>query len=159
MRTRLFWRLIASLTCSIGCGSAASTTPAASNAGGTPTSPGGETAHMEHAGHEHRFPAGPVTDFHEVLRPVWHSPEGPDRLTNACAASANLLRHAQAIVAGAVPEAARANEAGWRTAATSLQTDTQALVTECGTPQHASVADRLATLHTSFHRLIELLPH
>jgi hypothetical protein len=130
----------------------------ASNEAATPgeaamASSSGSEAH-EHGGHHrHRFPAGPVTDFHAVLRPLWHSEPGADRDARTCTEAGSLHTHAAAIVAAPVPEAAQAHESDYRAAAAVLNREVETLPAACA--GQSGVAERLEAVHTAFHRLIE----
>ncbi|MFO0647910.1 MAG: hypothetical protein U0326_16850 [Polyangiales bacterium] len=96
-----------------------------------------------------------IAAFHEVIRPVWHAEPGAARDANACAQSATLRQRADAIVAAPAPEAARADAPGWQAATSTLQQSSVALVTACEATPRAEVTERLTSLHTAFHALME----
>lgn len=152
--TMVVWLVLGAL----GCGSSSTS---ATGAGAVAQGSGAEAAAHEHhehgegGHHAHGLPPGPVADFHGVLRPLWHSEPGPERDARTCAQAGALRTHAGAIVAAPVPESARAHEAEYRAAATALNGEVDALVTACGATDRAGVADRLAAVHTAFHRLME----
>ncbi len=143
-------------------------TPACGSATPAPTSPGeagehheehGEhhEEHGEHHGHEghHGDAPGPVHDFHEALAPIWHMDKGPDRAAKACAQATALHDKAAAIVSAPAPEAAHADEAGWKTDADALVAATKALAAECEKEGRPQLEERFSALHDGFHKLAE----
>lgn len=112
--------------------------------------------HGEHGeGGEHGHAPGPVSDFHAVLSPLWHAERGAARTDGACAAVADFRAKAQAIQSGAVPEPARADEAGYRQAAAGLVAAVDALGTACGEAGRASFDARFEAVHVAFHGVAE----
>ena len=109
----------------------------------------------EHEGGEHGHAAGPVSDFHAVLSPLWHAQPGATRTDQTCAAVADFRTKAQAIQTGPVPEGARADEAGYRQAAAGLVTAVEALGTACAERNRPSFDARFQALHTAFHGVAE----
>ena len=61
--------------------------------------------------HEHKFEGG-VKSFHDVMAPLWHAAKDDARVTNTCAAVADLVAKAGAIEAEPMPAAAT-DAAAW----------------------------------------------
>lgn len=133
----------------LGC---ASSTPRAAEGTTAATHP--ENAGGEHGRHHHDLPA-PVTAYHDVLAPLWHSDPGAARDTRTCEQAAPLAERAAAVQAMPVPE--RATEGAWRSAVTQLVTTTAALGTACGATPRGDIAAALGAVHTAFHGLLEPL--
>ena len=74
--------------------------------------------------------------FHEVLAPLWHSPESGERTDRTCAAVPTLETRAQDVGDAPLVEAV------------------QALAAEC-TGDRAAFKDRFATVHDAFHAAME----
>lgn len=91
--------------------------------------------------HMHRF-AKDVDAFHAVLAPVWHAPQGSERLQNACAKAAEMESLAKAI---------RSSDAS------RLVASVGTLKTKCQGEQ-AGVEVALGDVHEAFHHLIEHKP-
>lgn len=128
--------LIASVAVfALACGG--STPPAASPSETTGAEQGKE--HGEHHGkgkhedHGNMTPA--LKDFHHVLAPVWHSPEGKERQDKTCGNLADLKAKAAA------------------TADAELVTDVAAVETACAGADKKDVETKLATVHDRFHAL------
>lgn len=134
----------------LGC---ASSTPRAAEGTTAATHP--ENSGGEH-GHHHELPA-PVTAYHDVLAPLWHSDAGAARDTRTCEQAATLGERATAVHAMPVPERAQAQEAAWRSAVTQLVTTTTALGAACGATPRGDIAAALGAVHTAFHGLLEPL--
>lgn len=120
----------------------------------------GEHGHHEHGEHgeghgEHGHAPGPVSDFHAVLSPLWHADHGAARTDGTCTAVEDLRAKAQAIQSGEAPEAARADEAGYRQAAEGLVAAVDALGAACAEPERPSFEARFEALHTAFHGVAE----
>lgn len=134
-----------------GCGS---NTPSAENPGS------GEQGHGEHGhdhGDEHGKIAGPVADFHEILAPIWHSPEGADRLTKACEKAPAMHDKAVAAEAAAPPEGAKADD--YKAATKELTAAVDALTAECK-KSSAGADPSLKAVHEAFHKVAEMMqPH
>lgn len=155
---RRAWAVVLFVVTVSGCGSSTTRTEGTSTQGAAMAS-GMEMRHGHH-GHVpggHRFPAGPVSQFHDVLHPLWHSEPGPDRVARTCAQTDALRQHASSIATGPVPEEARGREEAWRSATAVLSRETEALGAECATSERRAVEERLAAVHTAFRQLIENL--
>jgi hypothetical protein len=107
---------------------------------------GGEPAH------KHEFQAG-VKSYHDVLSPLWHAPKDDARVTNTCAAAADLAAKAATIESEPAP--AGADAAAWKTRAALLSATTKALETSCAGDRKDFDA-AFTTAHEAFHKLIEL---
>ena len=124
-----------SFTFTFACGGA---TPAPGAPSETTSSEHGE--HGEHAA-EHGAMAPALQEFHGVLAPVWHSPEGAARAEKTCA---NVK---------ALEEKARA------TADAELVAATTALEPACAKDGRPDVEAKLTAIHSRFHALAEKHEH
>jgi hypothetical protein len=108
--------------------------------GGATPAPGApsETMSSEHGEHgEHGEMAPALQEFHGVLAPVWHSPEGAGRAEKTCA---NVK---------ALEDKARA------TADAELVSATTALEPACAREGRPDVEAKLTAIHARFHALAE----
>jgi hypothetical protein len=133
----------------LGC---ASSTPRAAEGTTAATHP--ENSGGGHGHRHHDFPA-PVTAYHDVLAPLWHSDPGAARDARTCEQAVTLGERASAVQAMPVPE--RAQEAAWRSAVTQIVTTTTALGAACGATPRGDIAAALGAVHTAFHSLLEPL--
>lgn len=123
------------------------------------TSGGGATHHA--AGGVHHapsFPAGPVAEMWDALRPLTHGRAGSvpaERDGRICAPVDTLRQRANALAAAPVPARAESRAEAWRTGTTRLVREADALVTACADPARAAVFERLEALHGAFHELTE----
>jgi hypothetical protein len=122
------------------------------------TPPGDATATDSHEpaadpAHEHHFEAG-VKSFHDTMAPLWHAAKDDARVTNTCAAAADLVAKAGAIEAEPTPAAAT-DAAAWKTRATELTAATKGLETTCAGDRKDFDA-AFTKAHEAFHALIEL---
>lgn len=122
-------------------------TDAATPASGESHEHGGEPAH------EHHFEGG-VKSFHDVMAPLWHAAKDDARVTNTCAAAADLVAKSGAIEAEPVPAAA-SDAAAWKTRAAELTAATKDLETTCAGDRKDFDA-AFTKAHEAFHALIEL---
>lgn len=141
------------------CASSGTTTAQGTTAATRPENEGGHH-HGEHGGehHHHEMPA-PMTAFHEVLRPLWHSDAGAARDARTCEQAATLRARATPVAEMPVPESAREREQGWRTATAQLVATSDALVAACGATPRGNVAGALEAVHTAFHGVMDQLGH
>lgn len=95
--------------------------------------------------------------FHEVLAPLWHAAESPQRTTDTCNAIGELTSRARAITIDPAPAGIDANT--WGNAGINLQASVKALHAECGTAARSALQPTFAGVHQAFHALLELLPH
>jgi hypothetical protein len=130
----------------VACGGSAQTAAPAAE----PTAAPAEEHHAE------QFPAGPVSEYHEVLMPLWHADESPERAARTCDAAATLRERAQAIVDAPAPEAAKADEAAWKDAATALVGAIDAMITACAADGRPGFSAAFGAVHDAFHKLTEL---
>lgn len=91
--------------------------------------------------HSHRFPKD-VDAFHAVLAPIWHAPQGNERLQSACEKAGEMERLATGIRS---------------TDASRLVSSVMTLKTKCQGEQ-AAVEVALGNVHDAFHQLIEHKP-
>ena len=88
-------------------------------------------------------PSAPAKDavaaFHDILAPLWHAEEGPQRVRDTCNAVAEMQTRAQAVAD------ARKDQAS----ASLVQAVTE-LAKECGGSQ-AEFPEKLAAVHEAFH--------
>ena len=132
----------------VGCGS--KTQPAAAPAGGA-------TEGHEHMKGEHEMHLTPELDaFHAVLAPHWHAAEGPQRMTDTCAAMPQFQSTATAVQAAATPTGA--DPAIWTAGATDLVTRVATLNADCGKSDAAAFKTDFEAVHNAFHHLMEQLP-
>ena len=132
----------------VGCGSGqpATATPATAT-----------QAEPAHHGEQHPGMNGPVHDFHEVLAPLWHAPDGAERTVATCEGTSRLASGAAAIVAGEVPEAARGDAAGWKADAAALAASIDALAKLCAEEGRPGFGAGFGVVHEGFHKLIDRL--
>lgn len=110
----------------------------------------------EHGGkpaHEHQFEGG-VKSFHDVMAPLWHAAKDDARVTNTCAAAADLVAKSGAIEAEPAPAAA-SDGAAWKARAAELTAATKELETTCAGDRKDFDA-AFTKAHEAFHALIEL---
>jgi len=80
-----------------------------------------------------------VANFHELLAPLWHAEEGPQRVADTCNAVPEMQTRAQAVADAHQDQAS----------ATLVRTVTE-LGAECG-GSRAAFPDKLAAVHEAFH--------
>jgi hypothetical protein len=80
-----------------------------------------------------------VAEFHDILAPLWHAEEGPQRVTDTCNAVPELQTRAQAVAD------ARKDQASG-----SLVQAVTELAAECGGGR-AAFNEKLAAVHEAFH--------
>lgn len=96
-----------------------------------------------------------VHALHEIIAPVWHMAPGPDQLAKTCEQHAAMADRTQKVAADATPEAAKADEAGWKAATDKAVKDVQALGAACATPDKAGVMDAFKVVHDDLHALMD----
>jgi hypothetical protein len=87
-----------------------------------------------------------ISDFHEVLAPLWHAAPGPARTEDTCKAAPQLATLADTVAQVAQPT--------WQEQAAGLQTTTKALAGECSGDRAAFDA-KFHDVHEAFHRVAE----
>lgn len=108
----------------------------------------------EHAAFAKLPPA--VAQFHDVLAPRWHAAQGPERMTDTCAAVGQLRDGAQAIAAADLP--AGSDAATWHQATSELTTAVTALDGTCKVRDADAFEPAFARVHTGFHRVMDAGP-
>ncbi len=103
----------------------------------SPQTTGSEHAHGHDHAHEHAGVSPVLHDFHEVIAPVWHTPEGIARVEKTCS-NVKALRE----------KASAAGDAELVAAAAALEP-------ACAKEGRPEVEAKLATLHNRFHALSE----
>jgi len=122
----------------------------------------GHGAGHEHGGHEHAegemhahgAPGSPVEKFHDHLSPLWHAPEGAQRVTDTCAAAATLHGLAADIVKAGAPAGAAAD---YLDKAKALESSVGVMHGECDTAERKDFAAKFAAVHDAFHAVAESL--
>lgn len=154
-RTLLVVAALASAACS-------TTTSTPSSASGASTAKPSSTVaakphddHEEHGGHhEHGDLSEPLTAFHDVLAPLWHSKKGADRPGATCAATADLHDRALA-VDKAGPPANAAQPDAFRERAKKLVVTVDELGAECLKDGRPDFEAKFASVHDAFHGVME----
>lgn len=94
-----------------------------------------------------------IAKFHDTLGPRWHAPQGPQRMTDTCAAIGQLKTDAAAIVAAPAP--AGANAGSWSSGGQQLADAVTALEATCQAKDAAGFEPAFTRVHTSFHHAME----
>jgi len=103
----------------------------------------------------HDFPAA-VTQFHNLMAPLWHSPPGGERSAAICKLSTKLLKDARGIDDALVPEGV--DPADWKSATARLIDAVDQVQVAC-TKKEGSANDLFGDVHESFHQLVRLVGH
>lgn len=162
MRSSLIASTLLSLSlAALGCNKADQATVAPGDEADSAAAPGdeaGEAGGMEHGepAHEHDFPAA-VDHFHSTMQPLWHAEAGEARTADTCAATAELIERAEAIVAAEAPPKASDVDA-WKTSAEGLVSAARALDETC-TNDPGSFDASFKGLHDAFHQLVAQVGH
>jgi hypothetical protein len=93
-----------------------------------------------------------VSKFHATLAPYWHAKQGPQRMTDTCAAIAELRAGADEIVASPPPE--RSDSAAWSSGGKQLAEAVTALEGTCKASDATAFETALAEVHERFHGLM-----
>ena len=142
------------VTLAWGCGSTArpdSTTEPMELVRGGQKHEGGRTAHTADQG-EMAEMAGmppPVAKFHDTLAPRWHAVHGRQRMTETCAAIAQLRADADAIIAAPPPSGADA--AAWSAGGKELAEAVAGLGATCKASDAAAFEPAFTRVHERFH--------
>jgi len=91
--------------------------------------------------------------FHDVLAPHWHAAQGPQRMSDTCAALPDFHAQADALAKSTPPTTANADT--WTTATKALVDAVAALDTTCKSNDAAQFETAFAKVHDSFHALME----
>jgi hypothetical protein len=100
--------------------------------------------------------AEPLRAFHEVLAPIWHAEEGPQKITDACDAAERMIARAGDLVGAPPPAGAQGNEEAWRTTTKSLVNAAQGLKTACAADGRPAVPEALRAVHEAYHMLVKI---
>ena len=113
----------------------------------------------EHAGQEHHELTPELKAFHDILSPLWHTPEGaPQRITDTCAAIERLTMEADAVAKATPPVPANADT--WTAGTRALVTAVAALENECTAKNPGRFEVAFAKVHDAFHALMaQAEPH
>jgi hypothetical protein len=93
-----------------------------------------------------------VAKFHATLAPYWHAKQGPQRMTDTCAAMDEFRAGADAIVAAPPPEHGEA--AAWSAGGKQLADAVTALAGTCKDSDAAGFETALTQVHERFHGLM-----
>lgn len=107
----------------------------------------------EHGGGMHHELTPELKGFHDVLQPLWHAPQGAQRIADTCA-SIEKLRMAADTVATATPPVA-ANADTWTAGTRALVTAVAGLEKECTEKDPGRFEAAFAKVHDAFHALME----
>lgn len=94
-----------------------------------------------------------IAKFHDTLGPRWHAPQGPQRMTDTCAAIGQLQADAAAIVAAPLPSGADAT--AWSASGKQLTEAVAALDATCKAKDAAAFEPAFTQVHKSFHHAME----
>ncbi len=119
--SRFFSLIVLAAACSGGSKTATTTPPASSTAQAVSTAAPSKAS---------------IAAFHDVLAPLWHAAEGPERTDKTCAATATMEQRAQDIGDAPLVEAVHA------------------LAAECAGNRQAFQA-KFTAVHTAFHAVAE----
>lgn len=118
---------------------------------------GAEPQHYQGGGQHHDFPQ-PVTEFHDVLAPLWHTPSGHARTQRACD-QLPALQDKAAVVKSMQAHDRPDLTPHWAQQAAQLQSKITALAEICATGERAGFDHAFADVHAAFHDLVRLLGH
>ena len=91
--------------------------------------------------------------FHDVLAPHWHAAQGPQRMTDTCAALPDFHATADELAKSTPPTTANADT--WTRATKALVDAVAALDSTCKSNDAAQFETAFAKVHDSFHALME----
>lgn len=94
-----------------------------------------------------------VAKLHDVLAPHWHAAQGPQRVTDTCAALPDFDAGADALAKSTPPTTANADS--WTTATKALVAAVHELDASCKANDAAQFETAFAKVHDSFHALME----
>jgi hypothetical protein len=112
--------------------------------------------HDEHAAGEaghHEALTPELTQFHDLLSPLWHAAKGPQRMKDTCAALPQLKTSADAVAKATPPT--KTNADTWTSATRALADSVNRLETACKANDTAKFETALHDVHEAFHRLME----
>jgi hypothetical protein len=108
--------------------------------------------------HQHDFPSA-ISQFHQLLAPVWHSQPGRDRVDAACNRVPQLHTLAQNIASAMVPERAQHDSVGWNKAVQEMIASLDQLSRACGENGGADAEAALIATQRAFHGMVAYLGH
>jgi hypothetical protein len=112
--------------------------------------------HGEHgSGHagEHHDLTPELKGFHDILSPLWHAPQGAQRITDTCAAIEKLTMAADAVGKATPPVSTNADT--WTAGTRALVTDVAGLEKECTAKDPGRFEAAFTKVHDDFHVLME----
>jgi hypothetical protein len=114
----------------------------------------GSNAAEKKAEHDEMMKTMPpaIAKFHDVLAPRWHAAQGPQRMTDTCAALPDFHANADALAKSTPPTTANADS--WTTATNALVDAVTALDTSCKANDAAQFETAFAKVHDAFHALM-----
>ena len=92
--------------------------------------------------------------FHDVLSPIWHA-EGQARMTDACAALAELASKGAAVKAAAAP--AKVEPTKWAQAGVDLEASVGGLQAACGGADEGAFNVAITAVHDAYHQAMSLI--
>lgn len=120
---------------------------------GEPHAHGPEGHPHAEGGHHEDEDKGPLGGVHAILAPIWHSPEGPDRITNACGQAQAMRDKSAAVEAAPAPEGA--DSAAYMAAAKEMTAAGDALIAACAADGRPDAAAKFSAFHDAFHKVVE----
>lgn len=114
----------------------------------------GSGAHSgEHAGGMHEELTPELKAFHDILSPLWHAPQGAQRITDTCGSLEKLRMAADAVATATPPVSANADT--WTAGTRALVTAVAGLEKECTAKDPGRFEAAFAKVHDAFHALME----
>ncbi len=115
----------------------------------------GSNAAEQKAEHEEMMKTMPpeMGKFHDVLAPRWHAQQGPQRMTDTCAALPDFHANADALAKATPPTTANADT--WTNGTRGLVDAVAALDTTCKSNDAAQFEAAFSKVHDAFHALME----
>lgn len=102
----------------------------------------------------HNFPPA-VTDFHDVLAPLWHSAPGQGRAKRSCLQYGELLIKVDKIYVDKTPD--EVNKVDWKSATDKLKQQILSIKSACESGRSPEAA--LSNMHNAYYELVRLLGH
>ena len=91
--------------------------------------------------------------FHDLLAPLWHAPQGPERIANTCGAIEQFKSAANAIATATPPLAANADT--WTTGTRALVSAVDELGAACKAAGVGRIETAFTAVHEAFHALMQ----
>ena len=128
--------------------------------GSATTQPGGHDQHAgsatgggDHGGEHHGELTPELKTFHDILSPLWHAPQGAQRIADTCAAIEKLTLAADGVAKATPPVSANADT--WTAGTRALVAAVGALEKECTSKDPGRVEAAFTKVHDAFHALME----